>query len=470
MLFARTSLVLALAAPIVLAGCLDAEPAPDGNAQLGTEERAALAGPHPKFTSAYTEQLRPFGFEGSLIAKDFAPYALKDAPLPKEVPLLLVLAERRQRRDDGSCPSEMARPTDEIEKIVFGGGLPSVRNFFAWSSHGRFNYTDAGVAHVCGLPAESWIDNDHLLPAVLGQIGGTVRQFDRDGNGVVTTEELTMLVLDDWDADGGQTVGSDWPLPGGATYHGYIATASSGASFFVWVHELGHTIGADDLYGSDALNNYLSTLYGGTPNDPDAYLMMDAWHAFRLGWLRPDLIDLSQKTSGTVKLFCSDDDRAEVEGALLFHDPKRGHDEYFLAEVRCHRGYDVGTRERGVAIWQVAQQQDTFNGSAAFGLYRFYAKGWAGCAAGPTGGSMCMTPSVCLHDTRSDNRDVCRAARFLRERATPFTKPLPLWWADRTPAGVTLSAEPMIEYEDYGIPGYHHVEHLIGYEVTWQPS
>ncbi|MCE9577034.1 MAG: hypothetical protein K8W52_28060 [Deltaproteobacteria bacterium] len=454
---------LALAGALTFVGCVDApDPAVD------TAEHATLSGPDPKLTAAYVKLLHPFGFEENLIANGYRP-SVGDVPAPREVPLLLVLAERRAANPDGSCPDIFPRPSDEIEDIVFGGGMPSIRNYFAASSHGRLLFTRAGVAHVCGLPATTWYKNEDLVPAVLAAIDPTVHlgAYDREGDGVVSSEELTILVLDDWASDHGQTLGMTVGITGGS-YRGFIATGSAAAPFFVWAHELGHTLGADDLYGAASAFNDGSTLYGATPADAEASIDMDAWTKFRLGWLRPALVELGGKASGSAMLACGDTDLAEVSGAVLFHDPARGTDEYFLAEARCQRDYDAGTPERGVAIWQVLQQPDTFEGSAVFGMYRSYAKGWDGCAAGPTGEAMCTTPSVCLHDVRSDNRDVCRASHFLRERKL-FAPWLPLWWADRSPAGIELAVAPMIEYVDYGIPGYHHVEHLLGYELTWRP-
>lgn len=456
---------VALTAALTTAGCVD-----DPALEVGTEARAALTAPHPKFTYAYTKILRQYGFEESLIQNGYQPYQ-GEIPEPKEVPLLVVLAERRAPNADGTCPDQLPRPSAEIADIAFGGGLPSIRSYFTENSHGRLTFTKAGLVHVCGLPASVWYDNDHLVPAVLAAIDPTVRirEYDRNGDGVVTSEELTVLVLDDWASEGGQSIALEVGVTG-VTYRGFIATASSAAPFFVWVHELGHTLGGDDLYGADARNNFRSSVFGAAPAGvPDAYIHMDAWHKLRMGWLRPDLVELGGKATGSAKLFCNDVDQAEIAGSVLFHEPSHGTDEYFLVEARCQRGHDTGTPERGVAIWQVLQQPDTFDGSAVFGTYRSYAKGWDGCAAGPTGEAMCATPSVCLHDTRGDNRDVCRASRFLRERL-PFSKWLPLWWVDRTRAGVELAASPMIEYVDYGIPGYHHVEHLIGYELFWRPS
>jgi M6 family metalloprotease-like protein len=334
---------------------------------------------------------------------------------------------------------------------------------------------------VCGLGVApgNWNDFDHRVPAAITAAAAQfpIMDYDRpgtgngNGDGLVGTEELTILVLEEWDGLHGQAGQTCVALPGGGDYCGGIATASSWGSLFVWAHELGHTLGGDDLYENVA--NFRTSVFASASTDASMIVHMDAWHKLRLGWLRPELVDMRWKSSDERLLYCAGDPRAATEGALLFHDPDRGNDAYFLVEARCKRDYDEGTPMAGVATWQIQQQDYSQGSSANFSTTRDHAKlppstkSHAGCTA-IAGGFRCKGPSVCLHDTRADNQDVCFHARFLSERS-PLLAPMSLQWADRTWAGVDLRATPAFEYVDYGIPGYRHVEVHVGYRVAWTP-
>jgi M6 family metalloprotease-like protein len=458
----------ALIAPIA-AGCLETELA------LTSDEQAIS-----RYDENYIAYLDRFGFQTSIVEHGFEPYSA-EKPQLKEVPLLLVLAQRAPANADGGCSEPFSRPIAEIEEIAFGGGMPSVRNYFLENSHRRLTYVRAGMVTVCGLPSEAWFhhggdapgdDVQELLVAAIVAAAShyPIMDHDRDGDGIVEPEELTILVLDEWDYspdDGGGARDVCTPLPAGGRYCGYAAGAGAWGSLFTWAHELSHTLGTEDLYWNGA--NFVSTLLA-AGTTPPRIMHLDAWHKLRLGWLRPELIDVRAKSSDERLLYCAGDPRAEVDGALLFHNPDRGTDEYFLVEARCKRDHDDGTLTAGVATWQVRQQASSYGSEARFNLPRDYPAKPAQSKACTTiaGGVRCDGPSVCLHDTRADNRDICYHQRFLAERG-PLVKPMSLQWADGTWADVDLRTTPVFEYVDYGIPGYRHVEVQVGYRVAWTP-
>jgi M6 family metalloprotease-like protein len=453
----------ALALAAALAAC--AEPA----ATTDTAEQTAIMQPHWKFGVEYTEFLERFGFQKSLVTAGYFPYT-KEIPLPKDMPLLVIVAERGAAVD-GRCPGKVARTDAEIWDLVFSGGFPSARNYFRDNSHDRLRLVEEGIVHVCGLPVEVFSDATKLIEAavtaasVQHDLGRYDVVVDGDGDGQVRGEELTILVLDDsTGADWGQAVEwSSLPFAQGGYFRGWIAAAGGGASLFTWLHELGHTLGADDLYGNGA--NHRTSLYGAAPTLTGT-IHLDAWHKLRLGWLRPDVVDLRNERTGSRFLHCDDTELAELEGSILFHDPDRGTDQYFLAEARCDRGYDAETNRAGVAIWQVVQSPTV---PFAPMIDRVYQKDGKGCTAMPGGGFVCKTPSVCLHGLRKDGEDVCRNSKFLVE-TLPTLRGLPLRWEDGSAAGIEVKVWPKIEYIDHGIPGHHHDPHIVGYEVSWEPT
>jgi M6 family metalloprotease-like protein len=453
----------ALALAAALTACADPAETTD------TAEQTALMEPHWKFGVEYTEYLERFGFQQSLVSAGYFPYT-KEIPLPKDMPLLVIVAERG-KPVDGRCPGKVAHTDAELWELVFSGGYPTVRNYFRDNSHDRLRVVEEGIVHVCGLPVEVFSDATKLIEAAVTAASAQVDLgrydvvVDGDGDGQVRSEELTILVLDDTTgADWGQTVEwSSLPFAQGGYFRGWIAAAGGGASLFTWLHELGHTLGADDLYGNGA--NHRTSLYGAAPALAGT-IHMDAWHKFRLGWSRPDVVDLRTERTGSRFLYCADTERAEIEGAILFHDPDRGMDQYFLAEARCDSGYDDETNNAGVAIWQVVQSPKV---PFATMIPRDYQTNGKGCTALPFAGYVCNTPSVCIHGRRKDNEDVCRNNKFLEETA-PLVRGLPLRWKDTTLAGIEVKVAPKIEYIDYGIPGHHHDPHLVGYEVSWVPT
>ncbi len=137
-----------------------------------------------------------------------------------------------------------------------------------------------------------------------------------------------------------------------------VAVAGYAASFATVTHELSHLLGTLDIYGSDAYNQNASLL-GPTifPNNFDLNTFyLDPWHMMQLGWKEPRIVRL-QDASNFAFL-----DRAAIDdarGPILFFDPMRGTNEFYLAEYRNPgdtHNYDEDVAGTGVLLWYVMTQ------------------------------------------------------------------------------------------------------------------
>jgi len=121
-------------------------------------------------------------------------------------------------------------------------------------------------------------------------------------------------------------------------------------SISVFCHEFGHMLGLPDLYarpenpGSVGAGNWClmsNELGKGRPQH------MSAWCKEQLGWLKPAVIDPTEKQSLIL---------APIEGSAIECFKvlvRRDGSEYFLLENRQQRDFDTGLPAAGLLIWRV---------------------------------------------------------------------------------------------------------------------
>ncbi len=397
------------------AGCLDEAPPPSSSS-----EAQALDQWHHKFDAQYRQAAYRFGFEGLADAAGFGPTA-GNPPAPRERSLLIV-------RSDEGCngtfsDTGFARTPAAIADVFFGSGR-SVRGFYLENSSGRFRWTNAGMPGVCVTQMSANLTEGPAITTALQNLAVDLRAYDRNHDGEIWNDELTILVMHDNGGIGGQrrAVGSGLAVPdscvitaAGNKLCGSGVIADDGVNLATLVHELGHTLGAIDLYGEwpGAPLHGTTTIMGGTigAGMSTATRHFDPWHKMQLGWLRPDLVDITAAPSGEKLLYCAQDPRAEVDGSILFWNGNRGPNAFFLLESRCRGSYDDDLGDAGgLALWAIEHDE----ARQPLRVKRSYPVSLGSCEQVDVFTWECDARTVCLNDTTHwANAMACVTSRLL---------------------------------------------------------
>jgi M6 family metalloprotease-like protein len=268
-----------------------------------------------------------------------------------------------------------AHDQESYRRLLFGDGqtrdplrAPNAADYFREISRGKATYTDAGVFGP--MLWDGWdgsSDPEQCAAAVrlLEAQGFDFRPFDTDHNGIVTINELTVLVIqNDGDGHDGRT-----RVDPGGTVLERIPLRVQPAIVFVpqqfdfksLTHELSHALVLGhmvDLYGawskecrSEGLTLMSCTL--STPPDDKSSIYLDPWHRTRFGWLGrfdPGTADRAELGSEAWV-----DARGARSHPMIVRKPGGDGSEYYLFEFRDGSGYDNGVGDRGIVAWHVRE-------------------------------------------------------------------------------------------------------------------
>jgi hypothetical protein len=184
-------------------------------------------------------------------------------------------------------------------------------------------------------------------------------QFDADGNGTVTSDELSVLLVDNRSNNSGMSSAAATTTPSGSSVSVKIEGAAVGVrtSFLTIVHELTHTLGAEDLYGASNLSVGLTLMSGNRWGyDDRRSIHLDPYYTMRLGWSYPSIYSMRETGHSTWSMAA--EHIGAWNGAVILYDPRRGYHEYFILEYRDSvsdgfDAYDQDAADNGVAIWAV---------------------------------------------------------------------------------------------------------------------
>lgn len=173
--------------------------------------------------------------------------------------------------------------------------------------------------------------------------------FDRDKNGVVDDQELTLVVVAP-SGNGGRARSSGCPLVGKVKVCVNAVQVGDGATDETILHEIAHTKGAFDLYGP--WSPYASVNSGYTvmaTTGPGAPSTMDAFHRLHLGWASARTLT----RGGPSGCFVVEDtsqgsDRGRPDQRPIVVADASRRDEYFAIEVQ----------NGGVVVWYVKLRAD----------------------------------------------------------------------------------------------------------------
>lgn len=247
----------------------------------------------------------------------------------------------------------------------------NIVGLFESVSGGNFRFQPAGGFHIVFDQTQETIDanmsESEYDQAVLRKAwdfgnGFPFNDYDADGDGTITHEELAIVVINPSTGCGGQTrwvdVSGVAPNSGAIfRYNGQISQTHGDGDMDLYAHELFHQLeGGEHIYGPGASRNYEASFYAASHCASGAVgpYHLDPWFKIRLGWLKPRVLDVSRLAGSlTIELSPSAPmPNAELSPVILY-DSNRGLEEFFILEYRTPQGYDEGVGSLGLAVWYV---------------------------------------------------------------------------------------------------------------------
>lgn len=250
--------------------------------------------------------------------------------------------------------------------LLFGPSYPNVNGFYQEESRGNFGFSNAGVYGP--VPWGNWhvgeTDEQHVqdIIAWLDALNFNFAAYDANHDGTVDSNELQVVQVENsGDIGGANRGGCLFANKSGVNVCVSAALVSEQVEFASLAHEISHTLGTVDLYGTwnqECYSNGL-TLMSCTitfEDDPASYYH-DPWHRSRvLGWLSPLQPGCTAYAMGDE----SYRDPASGQRTLpaVYRNPKNPDHEYYLFEYRKPNGYDLGVADTGIVAWHISENAD----------------------------------------------------------------------------------------------------------------
>jgi M6 family metalloprotease-like protein len=243
------------------------------------------------------------------------------------------------------------------QNLAFGSQFPNGHDYFLETSRGRFTFTNAGIYGPVAAPtgrsdAQRVGDVVRLLEAQ----GFPFANYDSNGDGAISDDELEIMSVDNLGRYGGMNRGAGCTQLANSALQvcSRVAFIAEETDFRSMVHELSHSLGAFDIYGNadgTAGSNGLSLMSYEPfiPNDMTT-LYHDPWHRAQMGWLNP----VKANPAGGQALL-GDESFRDANNApaqpVAFY--KSGTNEYYLFEYRGPYNYDKNVADVGIIAWHV---------------------------------------------------------------------------------------------------------------------
>ncbi len=296
------------------------------------------------------------------------------------IPVLTVIAQYplsdmdARRRPITRNPLAAGQDPAFYDQMMFGtprGMLnedQSVRSFYWTASGGRLLLTKAATY---GVSYQTQTDFDPVDDAVMiaDQYGFDFAAYDRNGDGLIRRDELIVLKVDNISDSGGAArdapcATTDDRTPDGSRF--IVVCDAAGVGFASRMlnpaHEIGHLLGAVDLYGmgcwSDQATLMSCTGSVATPRDLYTGVNFDPWHRMAFGWATPSFVT----TAGGG--FTISRTAEGLNRPTILYDPARGLSEYYIVEYRSASdgGVDSGYARgiAGIVWWYVKTNEDGY--------------------------------------------------------------------------------------------------------------
>lgn len=286
-------------------------------------------------------------------------------------PLLVVIV-------DGVDSQEMSpyrRNASYFDRLVFGPGWPNVADYFTANSGGAFTWTRAGVigpiAH--DRAGESLSSRYQSIKTDAEAAGFDFSRFDRNSDGRVMPDELSILMIDNYSDAFAQTHSSADCRRLNNSALAVCSTVSAvghKSQFDQFVHELAHQLGGEDTYGirchSDRIG-LMGSCTAGAATERALTYHLGPWYKARFGWMEPRVYRIGE--GAACSTLQAADGRTQEGSPILLYDPGRGTSEFYLMEYRAPDpsapvpssvlsasgswGYDAHALDQGLAAWYV---------------------------------------------------------------------------------------------------------------------
>lgn len=296
----------------------------------------------------------------------------------------LVLAYVRMPASEAS--STLSGSLAHFEQLVFGPDHPNAAAYFSENSGGKFTFSKAIAVGPLDYPTTGSTPSERAkwVKRHLRSLGPSVfdyRTYDTNGDKVIDSSELAFVFIDNaTDGLGATRFSSEDVVYGSDTFT--IATADAHVAhksrFVNLTHEMSHTQGTWDLYGSNACNGSTLTLMSctagtATPNNLAPASHLDPYHKMRFGWIEPVVMDVREAGGTAVLEVPQESARPGYHPPVLLYDSALGFHQYYLIEYRSSTypdgiaagnagdpaaGYDSDVNGRGVCAWFVKTESD----------------------------------------------------------------------------------------------------------------
>ena len=321
-------------------------------------------------------------------------------------PMLLIMAEFRDRRFTADHTERY------FERTYFGPGSKSVAGYFSEISGGVFTYRNAGIIRFMVPDNRATRDRDEslwpggyehlpLLDHAIKTLARTNRfdfkRFDSDRDGLVTTDELTIVLIAAQTQDGAtrpRNVGTSQ----GVRLKGNMCYSGGARGFNIICHELMHSLDEElgyDLYGRGRITNAELSILGGRTGPENTIYHLDPWFKMRLGWTAPRIMRV--KPGGGVVTLTAPQLRGrrliDTQRPVILYSPDKGTREFFILEYRNPDlgGYDVNAKSRGLVVWRIktdARGQLMLRPFAGTPAGRYWTDQYVGLSTSPGQGAL----------------------------------------------------------------------------------
>lgn len=224
-------------------------------------------------------------------------------------------------------------------------------------------------------------------------------RFDRNDDGVVDHNELLVVFIDNGSSSSGnnngvcETTESHRRRPDGTPTADFVricggqnfAKVGHNSAAVNFAHEIGHSFGAADIYGtpdrggfpcwSQGLTLMSCTGWDATDRQRLRTFALDPWHRMAFAWARPRFASIAARSDTVLRPLLSGPDQP-----LILYDPARGLNEFYMLERRSSALTSVdadslGGTVDGVVFWHVVTDGTTG---------RLYFRPWE-IVSGPSG-------------------------------------------------------------------------------------
>jgi M6 family metalloprotease-like protein len=270
--------------------------------------------------------------------------------------------------------------TSHYDQILWGK-KPSVKDYFDEVSYGQFTYSKAGILgwYTSTYSIDRWETNLPLIAQQAYELARNDRdfsfsQYDKNNDKKITYDELSIIIGTSGEQSSRPSFAyyTDTEIKeiqtwDGVTLQGPYAIIQEWFPWYVYAHELGHSLGLPDLY------DYPSAWITGTSYGIGPYDIMclgtghlSAWCKIKLGWITPIIVE----DEGYYDIHAIE---THPEAYILrnhSHSPR----EYFLIENRWQKNnYDEialtplgGLPDEGIVIYHIDESRlETFWGGNA---------------------------------------------------------------------------------------------------------